>query len=43
LSEADVATVSDGHLSLDTLTRLYIRDHFSYRFTITETAQPRSR
>jgi hypothetical protein len=34
LSDAQQAEIGDGVLSLDVLTRQYIRDHFEYRYVI---------
>jgi hypothetical protein len=38
LGQVDVAKVAGGHLSLDALTREYIRDRLTYRFFVTETS-----
>ena len=39
LSQGDITKVAAGEMSLDALTREYIRDRLSYRFVVSETAK----
>ena len=39
LTQGDIAKVAAGELSLDALTREFIRDRLTYRFVVTGTAR----